>query len=51
MAYPGDIITCKGVVSGKINESGENLLQLDLLAENQNGEVLLKGSATVALHT
>jgi len=24
---------------------------LDLLAENQNGEVLLKGSATVALHT
>ncbi|MBC8258105.1 MAG: MaoC family dehydratase [SAR324 cluster bacterium] len=49
MAYPGDVITCKGVVSGKVKEKGENLLELDLLAENQNGEILLKGNATVAV--
>jgi len=49
MAYPSDIITCKGVVCGKSRENGENLLELDLLAENQQGEVLLKGSATVVL--
>ncbi len=48
MAYPGDTVTCKGVIAGKKQEADENLVELDIVVENQNGDILLKGSASIA---
>lgn len=49
MAAPGDTITCSGKVTAKRQEGGENLVDLEIIAQNQKGDVLLKGDATVAL--
>jgi acyl dehydratase len=49
MAFPGDIITCRGVVKAKIEENGETLVDLDLSAVNQKGEQTLAGHARIAL--
>ncbi len=49
MAFPGDTITCRGRVAGKRLEAGEHLVDLDLEAVNQNGDILLAGKAVVAL--
>ena len=49
MAFPGDSITCRGVVVAKDVVDGEQRISLELVAENQNGEALLKGAAEVAL--
>lgn len=49
MARLGDTITCKGTVRAKSEEGGEKLVELEMIAENQDGVKTLKGSATVAL--
>ncbi len=49
MALPGDTIVCSGVVKGKREENGERLADLEIKAENQNGDALLKGTATVVI--
>ncbi len=49
MAVPGDTITCRGVVTEKRELDGETLIDLDVNAANQDGAVLLKGSATLAV--
>lgn len=49
VAVPGDTINCAGTVVGKRQENGENLIDLEIKAENQNGQVLLLGAATVAV--
>lgn len=49
MAFPGDTITCKGVVAEKISENGENQVKLDISAENQKGDNILIGTAVVAI--
>lgn len=49
MAFPGDVVTCKGVVANKTEANGEKLVELTLTAENQKGDKLLVGAATVAL--
>ncbi len=49
MAYPGDMITCKGVVTAKEGEAGKALVKVDLRAENQKGETLLAGNAEILL--
>ncbi len=49
MAFPGDVITCKGVVAAKRQEDGEKLVDLEITAENQKGDKTLIGQATVAL--
>jgi acyl dehydratase len=49
MAYPGDTITCSGVVAGKATQDGERRVELDLVAQNQDGVKLLTARATVAL--
>lgn len=49
MAFPGDVITCKGVVTAKRDTDGEKLVDLEITAENQKGERTLIGQATVAL--
>ena len=49
MAFPGDIITCSGKVAGKREAAGEKLVDLEIAAQNQNGENIQVGKATVAL--
>lgn len=49
MAFPGDRVTCTGVVTGKRSGDGANTVELAIAAHNQNGDRLLSGKATVAL--
>jgi acyl dehydratase len=48
-AWPGDVITYAGEVTGKREENGERLLELTLTATRQTGGLHLKGSATVSV--
>ena len=45
----GDVTWCRGTVTGKTEEGGDGLVQVELFAENQRGEVTARGAATVAL--
>lgn len=47
--YKGDTITSRGKVVKKHSQDGENLVDLDIRVENQNGEIITPGQATVAL--
>lgn len=49
MAFPGDVVTCRGQITNKTEAAGEKLVELALTAENQKGDKLLVGTATVAL--
>jgi len=49
MAFPGDVISCSGKIVGKREEAGEHLVDLEIAAQNQKGENLQLGKATVAL--
>jgi acyl dehydratase len=49
IAFPGDVITCSGKIAGKREEAGEKLVDLEIAAQNQKGENLQLGKATVAL--
>ncbi len=44
-----DVITCKGRVLAKSSRDGTHLVELELSAENQKGEKVVTGKATVAL--
>ena len=45
----GDTTWCRGRVTGKREEDGEKLVDLEILGENQRQEITTKGSATVVL--
>jgi acyl dehydratase len=47
--WPGDVLTGKATVTGKRDDNGEHLVDLDLLVENQNGVHAIVGSATAAV--
>ncbi len=49
MAFPGDVITCSGKITGKREAAGEKLVDLELTAQNQAGETIQLGKATVVL--
>ena len=49
MAFPGDVITCRGRVAAKGEVDGEQRVELELSAENQEGRQVLAGRAEVAL--
>ena len=49
MDYPGQEMTCKGVVTAKRQENGENLVDLDIWTQNPQGQKTTPGTATVAL--
>ena len=49
MNFPGDTITCRGVVSGKAVEEGKRRVSLDIWAENPRGEKTVVGLAVVEL--
>jgi len=44
-----DTVTCRGRVIGASQKDGLNLIELDIWAENQKGEKVVTGKATVTL--
>jgi len=47
LVWPGDVLSCKGrVLSRRRDEQGRYFVDIDLWAENQKGELVLKGHAT-----
>ena len=49
MSFPGDVLTCTGTVAAKRIEGGSQLVDLELAVQNQKGEKVQQGKATVAL--
>lgn len=47
--WPGDSVTCKGKVTKKAMEDGERIIEGDVQALNQKGEVAIQGSFRAAL--
>jgi acyl dehydratase len=47
--YPGETWACKGKVTNKYKSNGENWIDCEIWIENQKGEFVTPGSATVAL--
>ncbi len=44
-----DVITCRGRILGKSSKDDVNLIDLEIWAENQKGEKIVTGKATVAV--
>lgn len=49
ITWVGDVITVSGKVTGKREEGGQKLVDLEVKCTNQNGQDTLQGNATVAL--
>ena len=50
MVHLGDVLTCRGEVKAvQPGEDGTGLLQITLRAENQKGETVTRGEASLAL--
>ena len=49
MDVPGQELACKGVVTEKRQEGGENLVDLEIWTANPEGQKTTPGTATVAL--
>ena len=43
LVWPGDVLTCRGVVIDKRIENGEAVVDADVWADNQRGETVAKG--------
>jgi acyl dehydratase len=49
MVWPGDTVVCKGRITDRYGEQGRYFAELDLWAENQKGELVMKGQSQVQL--
>lgn len=49
MDFPGQEISCKGTIARKWKEGGEQLVELDVWTENQEGKKTTPGKAVVSL--
>lgn len=47
--WPGDSVTCKGKVTKKVVENGEKIIEGEIAAFNQKGEVAIQGSFRAVL--
>lgn len=47
--WPGDVLTCRATITGTHDDNGEQLVDLDLTVENQDGVKAITGSATAAV--
>jgi acyl dehydratase len=47
--WPGDTVVCKGRVTERWGDAGRYFAELDLWAENQKGELVLRGAAQIQL--
>lgn len=43
LVWPGDVLTCRGVIVDKRIEDGEHVIDADVWADNQRGETVAKG--------
>ena len=48
-AFPGDKLLCKGKVTKKYVQDGQNLVELEIWVENPSGQKITPGTAVVAL--
>lgn len=49
IVWPGDTVVCKGRVTDRWGEDGRYYAEIDLWAENQKGELVLRGQAQVQM--
>ena len=49
LVWPGDVLTCRGVVNDKRIEDGEYLVEANVWADNQRGENVAKGVVVAAV--
>jgi acyl dehydratase len=49
IVWPGDTVVCKGRVTDRWGEEGRYYAEVDVWAENQKGELVLKGQAAVQM--
>jgi len=49
MVWPGDTVVCKGRVTDRAGEEGRYYAELELWAENQKGELVMKGQSQIQL--
>ena len=47
--WPGDSVACKGKITRKAEENGEKIIEGEIAALNQKGEVAITGSFRAAL--
>ncbi len=47
--WPDDVLTCTARVTGKRQENGVDLVDVEFESANQNGEIIIRGDATAAL--
>jgi acyl dehydratase len=47
--WPGDVLTCTAVVTGKRAEGDQKLVDVDVTVVNQNGDKAIAGAATAAI--
>lgn len=49
LTWPGDVVSCKGIVTAVRDEAGRRVVDCDVWTETQSGERKVTGSATLAL--
>jgi acyl dehydratase len=49
MVWPGDTVVCRGRVTDRHGDGGRYYAELDLWAENQKGELLMRGRSQIQL--
>ncbi|HZH04677.1 MAG TPA: MaoC family dehydratase [Myxococcaceae bacterium] len=49
MVWPGDTVVCKGRITDRHGEEGRYFAEMEIWAENQKGELLLKGQGVIQL--
>ncbi len=49
LTWPGDVVSCKGVVTAVRDEPGARVVECDVWTETQTGERKVTGSAVLAL--
>jgi acyl dehydratase len=49
MVWPGDTVVCKGRVTDRWGEAGRYFAEIDLWAENQKGELVMKGQSQIQM--
>lgn len=47
MLWPGDTLVCKGRVSDRHGQDGRYFVELDVWAENQKGELVIRGAVSL----
>ena len=49
MVWPGDTVVCKGRVTDRWGDNGRYFAEIDLWAENQKGELVLRGQSQIQM--